>query len=254
MESSEAEKKCTRSACARRPLVCLFDSGIGGINLLIECERRIPQADYIYFADNYNVPYGNLSEKKISELVFSVFDKISAVHPSAAVVACNTVTANCVKALRAKYSFPVLGVEPAVKQASEYGGNFLVLATEATCKSAAFGSLISKYGSRATVFPCRNLANKIEQNIFSAELENIALTLPKGNFSSVVLGCTHYIFIEKYIKKLYNCKIFDGMAGTADHLRSILGIDDHFSSQNVEISFFCGDFAKNRTVYEKFKQ
>ena len=44
------------------------------------------------------------------------------------------------------------------------------------------------------------------------------------------------------------------MAGTADHLRSILGIDDHFSSQNVEISFFCGDFAKNHAVYEKFKQ
>lgn len=250
MEIFNGEKKDIN---ARRPLVCLFDSGIGGVNLLIECVRRIPQADYMYFADNYNVPYGNLEEERIYELVFSVFEKIAAVHPDAAVVACNTVTANCVRSLRAKYSFPVLGVEPAVKQACEYGGNFLVLATEATCKSAAFSALISKYGARATIYPCRNLANIIEQNIFSPDLEKIAFSLPKGNFNSVVLGCTHYIFIEKYIKKLYNCKIFDGMAGTADHLQSVLGITDHFSSQTAKISFFCGNFAKNRAVFEKFK-
>ncbi len=248
----------------RRPLVCMFDSGIGGINLLIGCSRAAPWADYCYFADNYNVPYGNLTEGEIASRVFSVFENIAALRPDAAVVACNTVTASCVGALRKKFSFPVVGVEPAVKQAWEREGRYLVLATEATCSSESFARLIRLYGKGAVICPCPSLAVQIENNIFSickngpedmpAPLEKqIVSSLPKGKFSSVVLGCTHYVFIKKFIENLYSCPVFDGISGTADHLRTLLGKNDHKLPGKGKIRFFCGDFSKNKAVFEKFR-
>ncbi len=236
-----------------RPLVCLFDSGIGGINLLAECVRRIPWADYAYFADNRNVPYGNLPRERINSAVFSVFENISAMRPAAAVVACNTVTAGCIAALRSAYPFPVLGVQPALRQACGYGGRYLVLATNSTCRSPAFAALLRRYGANAVTAPCTRLAADIEKFIFSERLASLAEELPPGDFSSVVLGCTHYIFIKKWVAERYRCPVFDGMAGTADHLSKILGISDHFSGEKGKIMFFGGDITKNRAVFENYK-
>ena len=239
--------------CAARPRVCLFDSGIGGINLLLSCERRVPSADYYYFADNYNVPYGNLAEGRIKELVFSAFKKMEKLRPSAVVLACNTATAVCARELRKMYPFPVIGVEPALRQAWELGGRALVLATRATCQSAAFAALYEKYGGNAEVFACDELAQRVERGILSDELSALACGLPEGEYSSVVLGCTHYVFIKKYIERRYRCPVFDGMLGTADHLADILGIDDHFLGVKGKIEFFCGNTTKNRIIYERFK-
>lgn len=239
---------------AARPLVCLFDSGIGGLNLLAECVRRIPSADYAYFADNGNVPYGNLPPEKIGALVSAAFEGIAAINPDAAVVACNTVTAGCIAALRARYSFPVLGVQPALRQAFALGGSYLVLATDATRRSPSFSRLVKLYGGRAVIAPCACLAGDIEKFIFSERLPMLADGLPRGRFSSVVLGCTHYVFIEKWVASRYGCPVFDGMAGTADHLAKILGISDHFSGKGGNISFFGGDITKNRTIFEYLKQ
>lgn len=236
----------------KAPLVCLFDSGIGGLNLLRACSVRMPYVNFCYFADNYNVPYGNLCEGEIRRLVFSAFSQIAALCPDAAAVACNTVTAECVRELRHVFPFPVVGVEPAVKQAFEYGGKYLVLATEATCKSAVFFKLLSKYGKGAEVHAMKSLAGDIERNIFSLDKAALASRLPQGNFSSVVLGCTHYIFIRDEIEKRYRCPVFDGMAGTADHLATILGNSGHFSSERGKIRFFGGDFTKNKAVFERF--
>ena len=237
-----------------RPLVCVFDSGIGGLNLLSACVRRLPQADYCYFADNYFVPYGNMAEGEVKKRVFGFFSRISALRPDAAVVACNTVTAECISALRAAYDFPILGMEPAVKQAYELGGRYLVLATKATCRSASFARLISLYGKDAKVVPLEHLAGDIEREIFSPSLSRLAEGLPKGNYRSVVLGCTHYVFIKNAIKARYGVPVFDGMAGTADHLAATLGIFDHFLTTAGKIDFFCGNFAKNRAIFEMLQQ
>lgn len=237
-----------------RPLVCLFDSGIGGLNLLKACALRVPYADYFYFADNFNVPYGNLGEEEVNARVLSFFREIDELKPDAAIIACNTVTAECISVLRTKFNFPILGVQPALKQAAALGGEYLVLATEATCKSVAFSELVAKYGREAVMFPLKNLAAEIERNIFALDGDGLAARLPTGNYKSVVLGCTHYIFIKNAIKKRYLCPVFDGMSGTADHLATILGKNDHQAAHNGKIAFFCGDFSKNRAVFEKIKQ
>lgn len=237
-----------------RPLICLFDSGIGGLQLLKACVRRMPQADFCYFADNYNMPYGNLGENKIFSLVDGVFEKIARMHPAVAAVACNTVTAHCIAKLRAKYEFPVIGMEPALKQAHAAGGRYLVLATRATCGSRAFASLMARYGNGAEVFPCDGLASEIEASAPEIPGRRLAEGLPHGNYNSVVLGCTHYVFIEQEVKERYRCPVFDGISGTADHIHSMIGNFDHQSTNNQKIDFISGNFTKNRLIFGRIMQ
>lgn len=245
--------------------VCFFDSGIGGLNLLCECALRLENANFKYFADNYNVPYGNLSTQEITEKADAVFSEIEKTSPAAAVIACNTVTARCAAYLRKKYPFPIVGVQPAVKPAAENGGNCVVLATQATASSDSLRELIQNYGNGVTeVVPCFELATYIEKNIFSLDERKVYLMLPQIKAENVVLGCTHYTFVKDFIKRRYSCNVFDGIAGTATRLCNILGNFDHrvhFCAANghiepdleeilSKVEFIGGDEYKNRDVFK----
>lgn len=227
----------------------MFDSGIGGLNLLDACVKVCPDYDFMYFADNYNVPYGGLTHGKISKLVFDVFEKIAACNPCAVVVACNTVTSLCIADLRAKYKFPILGIQPAIKQAvHENDGKCLVLATPATVGSPSFTSLCELHGcGRVETVACSSLAAYIEDHIFDYPDFDISGFLPEVSPACVVLGCTHYIFAKQSIKRYYSCEVFDGILGTADHLRKILAVGHDY---NQKINFIGGDFVKNKKVYD----
>jgi glutamate racemase len=232
--------------------VCVFDSGIGGLNVLYECARQINNYNFCYFADNYNVPYGNLPVQEIKRLTFAIFDKINDCNPAAAVVACNTVTATCIDELRAKYTFPIVGIQPAVKPAAKHGGKCLVLATKATLASASFNKLLTTSGiCQPIICPCEELADYIEKNIMCLP-ENLPQgLLPDMSADCVVLGCTHYAFVKNNIAKKYCCPIFDGISGTADHLKKILGKTGHFLQNEQEIIFCGGNFRKNSKIFDK---
>ncbi len=230
--------------------VCVFDSGIGGLNLLYECVRRLPCVDFTYFSDNERVPYGRLTHSELIETADKIFIRISEEEPAAVVVACNTVTAHCIDFLRKKYPFQIIGIQPAIKPATAVAGNCLVLATPSTAESSSFNLLKEKYGKGRTVIaPCPDLAAFIENHISCLTDEDIIRHLPKIKADSVVLGCTHYVFAKDIIKNFYNCPVFDGISGTADHLAEILGIFDHRVPRAQKVSFKSGDIAKNRTIF-----
>lgn len=232
------------------PKVCFFDSGIGGLSLLYESVRKLPRVDFIYFADNFRVPYGSLTREEMLSLVDEKFSQISSLNPAAAVVACNTVTAQCIEFLRQKYSFEIIGIQPAIKPAAAAGGKRLVLATPSTAQSEALKNLVSKYGSECTqVVACEKLAGYIEQNIENISEEEVKKLLPDTQADSVVLGCTHYVFIKNIIKKHYNCPVFDGIDGTSDRLCEKLGIFDHRQGRAQKIGFSGGDTTKNRYIF-----
>lgn len=236
--------------------VCFFDSGIGGLNLMYECRKRLPDTGFIYFADNYNVPYGGMSDSKIRNAVETVFSEIKKYGPSAAVIACNTVTAKCAAYLREKFSFPIIGIQPAVKPAASHGERCVVLATPVTAESASIRDLVQHYGNNHTqVVACPDLAAYIERNIFCLDENEIAELLPKIEADSIVLGCTHYIFIEKTVKNFYNCPVYDGVYGTAARLCSVLGKTDHQTGISDDFlkntAFIGGDEVKNRLVFEQ---
>lgn len=241
----------------------VFDSGIGGLNLLFECARRAPQLEYYYVSDSANVPYGNKTAEEIYNLTVSALEGIEKLNPRALVIACNTVTARCVSDLRAKYSFPVIGIQPAIKQASEIGGKCLALATQATVNSGAFKALVSSFGgANVTAVACRELARYVEENVFSLPDPLPQGLLPDFQPDCVVLGCTHYSFVKKQIEERYKCPVFDGIAGTADHfakiigtgdhLKPLLGKFDHHALKRLKITFNGGNCDKNLQIFEKF--
>ncbi len=230
--------------------MCVFDSGIGGLNLLAACVKKCPGCDFVYVADNYNMPYGSLPPERVRALVSEAFEGIAKLNPVAAVLACNTATALCISDLRARFSFPIIGIQPAIKQAVKEGGKCLVLATPATVASQSFSALCKKYGEgRTEVVACGGLAAYIEEHIFEYPRFELSSFLPICRPSGVVLGCTHYVFASHSIAQAYSCPVFDGILGTADHLRVLLGISQKFSLRKQKIAFLGGDFVKNEKIY-----
>ena len=202
--------------------VVFFDSGIGGLTVLNECRKRLPNATFYYYGDNARAPYGNLPSERIERYVLEIFEKLERLQPCAAVIACNTVTALCVELLRKKYPFPIIGAEPAVFSAAKGGGEIFALATKATCESERFRELCNrakeKYPSAIIrPFACESLAGAIEKHLTDQNFDFSSL-FPKGNPASVVLGCTHYVFIKDQIKTFYNVPTYDGNAGMANRL------------------------------------
>ena len=213
--------------------VGFFDSGVGGLALLAECFRRCPAERWIYFGDNANAPYGNRSAEEIARLAEHAVERLSR-RVRAVVIACNTVTAECADALRARFPFPVFGIEPALRPACVRGGRVLLLATRATLASARVRALISANTGKAEIveYCPAHLAGDIEAQAPNVRAVDLSRHLPAGNFSAVVLGCTHYALVGDRIAAYYGCPVFDGIAGTADHL---------FRKMNI-----CSENCKNR--------
>lgn len=212
--------------CVPKGGVVFFDSGIGGLTVLAECKKRLPNATFYYYGDNARAPYGNLSSGQIERYVFEIFENLSRLQPSAAVIACNTVTALCVERLRKKYPFPMIGAEPAVLSAAKEGGEIFVLATKATCESERFRSLCNRakeiYAhAEIRPFVCETLAGTIEKHVADQNFDFSPL-FPKGKPNSVVLGCTHYVFIKEQMRAFYGATIYDGNAGMANRLCSFV--------------------------------
>lgn len=115
--------------------IVMLDSGIGGLHILKECYKLLPNFNYIYISDNANAPYGNKNKKELIEIADDLFKKIiEEFNPMLIVLACNTLTVNCIKHLRRKYKINIVGIEPALKKARINGGDIIIFATQSTLK------------------------------------------------------------------------------------------------------------------------
>ena len=98
----------------------IFDSGIGGLSVLYELAARLPDAEFIYFADSKNAPYGEKTAAEVTVVAENVVRELLHYGAKAIVIACNTATSAAAAYLREKYaSLPIIGMEPAVKPAGE---------------------------------------------------------------------------------------------------------------------------------------
>ncbi|MCR4321515.1 MAG: glutamate racemase [Candidatus Brocadiaceae bacterium] len=211
----------------------IFDSGIGGISVLAEIIKILPNEEFIYFADTLHAPYGNKPENVVQSLSIKTTEFLSSVGVKCLVVACNTATGAAINEIRRMCAFPVVGMEPAVKPAAELGikGKILVMATPLTLKSKKFNELIRHYKHRSEIvpLPCPGLVEIIEHgHIHGREIEDylsrIFSFVNKEDISAIVLGCTHFVLIKEEIVKVMGMEIsiIDGNYGTARHLRRTL--------------------------------
>ena len=210
----------------RKGGILFFDSGIGGLTVLQETLMCFSNQVFFYYGDNDHAPYGNLSALEIQRRVNAVFREMENYEITLAVLACNTATAICAEELRARYTYPIVGAEPAIVPAMKGGGEVLVLATKATCESTRFRLLCEKgqkeYPNAVLeLFACEGLAGEIENSVEKGEW-NISSYLPPKRPNSVVLGCTHYVYAKKEIEDFYGCSVWDGNAGIAKRVHSIM--------------------------------
>ncbi len=215
--------------------IAVIDSGLGGISVLKELVKLMPNENYIYFGDSANAPYGDRSREEVLDIMLENAHFLISRGVKAIVVACNTATSAAVRPLRALYpELPIVGIEPAIKPATlvcEHP-NVLVMATVLTLKEEKFKSLCERFASEESIIPlpCPGLMELIESgdgNSVGIEEYLKALFEPlKGTrIDAVVLGCTHYPFVADEIHKLLyevtgnSAAIIDGGAGTAREAR-----------------------------------
>ena len=176
-----------------------------------EALHQLPEHDYIYLADSANAPYGERSSDWIEQRSLALCSYLADEGCDAIVVACNTATAQAIQGIRAQLSIPVIGVEPGIKPAAMHSqkGIVGVLATEATLKSDKFNALLATLPSNCRFIKQSGagLVPLIEAGKANSEetLELLAKHLePIQNAGSdtIVLGCTHYPFLRKSIRKL----------------------------------------------------
>jgi len=185
----------------------VFDSGVGGESFVGPIRSRIPDAEVIYKTDKDNIPYGNKTPEELLELTLPIFKQFEQEGCQAVLVACNSVTTNIINGLRDNLSIPLVGVEPMVKPGAEMSGTgvIAVCATPATLDSERYAQLKRDYGHDVKIVEpdCSDWANLIENNRQDEiELEEMVSMLSDTNVDVIVLGCTHYHWIQQDLRRL----------------------------------------------------
>ena len=202
----------------------VFDSGIGGLTVLEELKKLLPNEDYLFYADSKNCPYGEKSDTELYDITSNIVDYLIDRDCKIIVIACNTATTRCIKYLRDKYKdITFIGTEPAIKVACDRDyKNILVMATPATIASERTSILVNdnkKDYENVYLVPCEGLADAIETDNFKKQEEIVSSIYEEykdKEIDAIVLGCTHYPHIKDLISKYFtNAELLDGGAGVA---------------------------------------
>ena len=240
-------------------MIGIIDSGIGGVTVLREILKQGINAEFMYYSDSKNNPYGDKSDVEVYNIVKDIVDFLLEKGCVAIVIACNTASAMCVKRLREEYPDTLfIAIEPAYKMVHDYNpkGKTLVMATKGTLASEKFLALFNKYDNNRTILlPCSGLAELIEEGNEVKIDRYLDDNLSRyKDIDNVVLGCTHYPLIKDNIRKvLGDVKFFDGSLGVSKELVRQLefrGITFDDNSYSVEFIDSSGDASKERRFGE----
>ncbi|MBL4823533.1 MAG: glutamate racemase [Colwellia sp.] len=254
-----AKNKPSNSSAIGYKSIGVMDSGVGGLSVLQHINSLLPDERLTYVADSQYAPYGSLSAEKITERCFKVADFLIAQDVKALVVACNTATAASIQLMRAKYTLPIIGMEPAVKPAALASKNGIigVLATVGTLKSTQFAALLATYGQDIQVYTqaCIGLVECIERGETKTAstkqlLGQYCSPLLNARADTIVLGCSHYPLVRPLIDEIVGkgITVIDTGAAVAKRLQTILATQALIRPSAVEpdITIWLSDVAADR--------
>jgi glutamate racemase len=223
--------------------VGVFDSGIGGLSVVRHLQQLLPLENFLYVADSAYAPYGERSNDELIERSIKITDFFVQQNVKALVIACNTATAAAVSTLRKLYpNLIIIGMEPGIKPAANRSASKIVgvLATRSTLQSEKFNRLSKQLSNEtSTKFipqACVGLVDQIESgDLNSPEILRLLrlylYPLLEQGVDSLVLGCTHYPFVETQIRQVIDeyqagvkkdIHIIDTGEAIARHLRTLL--------------------------------
>ena len=243
----------------------IFDSGIGGVSVLHEALHRLPNEEYIFYADVNHVPYGKKEPEEIQGFADDIMQFMIQKGVDAVVIACNTATSVAVPFLREKYkNLPIIGMEPAVKPAVKMRGKdrVLVMATPVTIRENKLHDLLQKVDTEHScdLLPMPELVTFAEKENFSdpaildyLKKQSASLPHPISEYSVVVLGCTHFNYFKPQYRQMFSedTNFIDGNAGTIRHLADVLGLTltDEVKAVRKETSQACAAVNEEKVSY-----
>ena len=240
----------------------VFDSGEGGLSVLKEITRLLPEAEYIYYSDNAHCPYGEKSPEYIQDRARAITERLLKEGADVIVVACNTATAAAISVLRSEFSdassqevrdkvreltggrhdhICFIGMEPAVKPAvlGTRTGVVGVLATAGTLKGSKYLKTKESVDDQVNVFEHvgRGFVELVEEGrLFGSEAEDVVKAslgpLLSAGADIIVLGCTHYPFLLPVLQKVAgpDIRFIDPAPAVARQLVHVLERDGMLSA------------------------
>ena len=188
----------------------VFDSGVGGLSVLLEIRTLLPAEKLVYVADSGHAPYGDRPAQYVKDRVRTILDfLINEQRTDLVVFACNTATEIAIADARARYSVPIVGMEPAIKPAIKLSATktFVVLGTTNTVEGQRVADLVKRYahGARVLLEPCPDLVVQVERGAIDdpatrALVRQHVSHMLDERADVIVLGCTHFHFLKQVIQ------------------------------------------------------
>ncbi len=240
----------------QRP-IGVFDSGLGGLTAVRQLRRLMPSENIIYFGDTSRVPYGNRSRETILKYARQDTRFLRSFDLKAIVIACGTVSSNCLTELRAENDIPIIEVVgPAAQRAAAVTKNHRigVVATRATISSGAFANALGA-SLDLMVFscPCPLFVPLVEEGrcrpgdpVIELVAEEYLRPLRDNNVDTLVLGCTHYPLLADVIGQIMgpDVALIDSGAEAAGALQTLLSEQDALAEREKgSASFYTSDRA-----------
>lgn len=194
----------------QRAPIGVFDSGVGGLTVLRQLYKQLPNESIIYFGDTAHLPYGIRSQSEILQYVREILNWMQQQRVKMVIMACNTSSALALEDVRQEFNFPILGVVlPGAKAAVQIGKRIGVIATPATAKSNAYRQAMMEIKSDIQVWQvsCPEFVPLIEQNrIYDPYTTKVASAylqpLIKQEIDTLIYGCTHYPLLAPVLRSL----------------------------------------------------
>lgn len=219
--------------------IAMLDSGVGGLTVVREIMRQLPEERIVYFGDTARMPYGPRSHDEVRQYAMEIIEFLNTQDIKMVIVACNSATAAGLPCYQEKFSLPILGViEPGIRAALAHSKNKTVgvIGTSGTIDSGAYEKAIKKMDPKVRVFsrPCPLFVLIVENNLSHTPeayrvAEEYLSPLREEGVDTLILGCTHYPLLTHVIQKVMgdNVKLVSSAEETAREAREIL------TSQNL---------------------
>ena len=199
----------------RRP-IGIFDSGVGGLTVLSEIKKELPNENLIYLGDTKNFPYGSKTKEQIIKFAIQNTEKLIELGAKIIVIACGTATSQAIEILKEKFKLPIIGIiEPTVQYVKRENINKIgVIATEGTIRNGAWEKSLKKEIKNIEVVnkACPMLATIAEEGRATSKegrevIREYMKPFKKNKIDKIILGCTHYPIYEELIKKELEYKV-----------------------------------------------
>lgn len=245
----------------------IFDSGVGGLSVLLEIKKLLTNEKFIFVADQAFMPYGKKTKEELVDRVSKIMEFFQARETKAVVSACNTATVYTIAEMREKFNIPLIGTVPVIKTLAKLSKTkkAAVFSTPGTTKSPYLAELITKFSPDTEIIKIggANLEELVEEGDLEspeiiAVLQKELPPLVAQNVDAIALGCTHYPFLRDKIQAIVGpeVEVVDSGGAIARRLKEVLTNNGILSDKRISPDeyYTTADENKFHRVAEKLMQ